>query len=118
MLTAARGAVVPGLAPGKLNVEYVAMDSTLHSVPLADAARVRLAHMQPSRRFCESLPGLRWLMPNNGRHDGGAERSVWPGRRGAGPTQLGFAVLLKFYALSSPTCRVCSGHRSSASSGS
>jgi len=38
MLTAARGAV-PGLAPGKLNVEYVAMDGTLHAVPLADAAR-------------------------------------------------------------------------------
>ena len=41
MLTAARGAV-PGLAPGKPNVEYVAMDGTLHAVPLADAARVRL----------------------------------------------------------------------------
>ena len=50
MLTAARGAV-PGLAPGKLNVEYVAMDGTLHAVPLADAARVRLTDMQPSRRF-------------------------------------------------------------------
>ena len=42
MLTAARGAV-PGLAPGKPNVEYIAMDGTLHAVlhavPLADAAR-------------------------------------------------------------------------------
>jgi hypothetical protein len=41
MLTAARGAV-PGLAPGKPNVEYVAMDGTLHAVPLADAAWGRL----------------------------------------------------------------------------
>jgi hypothetical protein len=31
MLTAARGAV-PGLAPGKPNVEYIAMDGTLHAV--------------------------------------------------------------------------------------
>jgi hypothetical protein len=30
---------VPGLAPGKLNLEYVIMDGTLHAVPLADAAR-------------------------------------------------------------------------------
>ena len=27
------------------------MDGTLHAVPLADAARVRLTDMQPSRRF-------------------------------------------------------------------
>jgi hypothetical protein len=40
MLTTARGAVL-GLAPGKPNVEYVAMDGTLYAVPLADAARVR-----------------------------------------------------------------------------
>jgi hypothetical protein len=38
MLTSGRGAV-PGLALGKLNVEYVAMDGTLHAVPLAGAAR-------------------------------------------------------------------------------
>src|SRR5690348_5681214 len=50
MLSATRGAV-PGLAPGKPNVEYVAMDGTLHVVSLADAARVRLTDMQPSRRF-------------------------------------------------------------------
>ena len=36
MLTAARGAV-PGLAPWKPDVEYIAMDGTLHAVPLADA---------------------------------------------------------------------------------
>ena len=34
MLTGVRDAV-PGLAPGKLNVEYVAIDGTLHAVPLA-----------------------------------------------------------------------------------
>ncbi len=27
------------------------MDGTLHAVPLADAARVQLTDMQPSRRF-------------------------------------------------------------------
>jgi hypothetical protein len=59
MLTAARGAV-PGLAPGELNVEYVAMDSTLHAVPLVDAARVRLTDMQPPRRF-KARPGQRNL---------------------------------------------------------
>ena len=50
MLTAARGAV-PGLAPGKPNVEYIAMDGMLNAVPLADAARVRLTDMPPSRPF-------------------------------------------------------------------
>ena len=73
MLTAARGAV-PGLAPGKPNVEYVAMDGTLHAVPLADAARVRLTDMQPSRRFRarkgqRHLPG-RWWSATDGRHVG------------------------------------------------
>jgi len=63
MLTAARGAV-PGLAPGKPNVEYVAVDGMLHAVPLADAARVRLTDMRPSCRFRarkgqQNLPG-RW----------------------------------------------------------
>ena len=50
MPTAARDAV-PSLAPGEVNVEYVAMDGTLHAVPLAEAARVRPTDMQPSRRF-------------------------------------------------------------------
>jgi hypothetical protein len=73
MLTAARGAV-PGLAPGKPNVEYVALDGTLHAVPLADAARVRLTDMQPSRRFKarkgqRNLPG-RWWSATDGRHVG------------------------------------------------
>jgi hypothetical protein len=73
MLTAARGAV-PGLAPGKPNVEYVAMDGTLHAVSLADAARVRLADMQPSRRFRarkgqRNLPG-RWWSATDARHVG------------------------------------------------
>ena len=34
---------MPGLLSGKLNVEYVAMDCTLHAVPLADAADERAA---------------------------------------------------------------------------
>jgi hypothetical protein len=73
MLTAARGAV-PGLAPGKLNVEYVAMDGTLHAVPLANAARVGLTDMQPSRRFKarkgqRNLPG-RWWSATDARHVG------------------------------------------------
>jgi hypothetical protein len=73
MLTAARDAV-PGLAPGKLNVEYVAMDGTLHAVPLADAARVRLTDMQPARRFKarkgqRNLPG-RWWSATDARHVG------------------------------------------------
>jgi hypothetical protein len=73
MLTAARGAV-PGLAPGKPNVEYIAMDGTLHAVPLADAARVRLTDMQPSRRFKarkgqRNLPG-RWWSATDARHVG------------------------------------------------
>ena len=73
MLTAARG-VVPGLAPGKPDVEYIAMDGTLHAVPLADAARVRLTDMQPSRRFRARkgqryLPG-RWWSATGARHVG------------------------------------------------
>jgi hypothetical protein len=69
MLTAARG-VVPGLAPGKPNVEYIAMDGTLHAVPLADAARVRLTDMQPSRRF----------KARKGQRRGRAGRAGQPGR--------------------------------------
>jgi hypothetical protein len=65
---------VPGLAPGKLNVECVAMDGTLHAVPLADAARVQLTDMQPSRRFearkgQRNLPG-RWWSATDARHVG------------------------------------------------
>src|ERR1700751_5723372 len=84
MLTAARGAV-PGLAPGKLNVEYVAMDGTLHAVPLADAARGRLTDMQPSRRFKarkghRNLPG-RWWSVTDGRHLGGRHLCAGSGSR-------------------------------------
>ena len=84
MLTAARGAV-PGLAPGKPNVEYVAMDGTLHAVPLADAARVRLTDMQPSRRFKarkgqRNLPG-RWWSATDGRHLGGRHLCAGSGSR-------------------------------------
>src|SRR6476646_7633169 len=84
MLTAARGAV-PGLAPGKLNVEYVALDGTLHAVPLADAARVRLTDMQPSRRFKarkgqRNLPG-RWWSATDGRHVGGRHLCAGSGSR-------------------------------------
>jgi hypothetical protein len=49
MLTAARGAV-PGLAPGKPNVEYIAMDGTLHAVPLADAATTSRQSLQRHAR--------------------------------------------------------------------
>src|SRR6516162_7611941 len=51
------------------------------------AANVRLRLRVILRRSelpCESLPGIGWLMPKNGRHDGGAERSAWPGRGGVG----------------------------------
>ena len=73
MLTAARGAV-PGLAPGKPNVEYVAMDGTLHAVPLADAAWVRLAGhaaVSPVRgpEGQRNLPG-RWWSATDARHVG------------------------------------------------
>lgn len=55
----------PGLAPGKPNVEYVAMDGTLHAVSLADAGRVLLTDMQPSRgcrarKGQRNLPGRWW----------------------------------------------------------
>jgi len=73
MLTAARGAV-PGLAPGKPDVEYIALDGMLNAVPLADAARVRLTDMPPSRRFKarkgqRNLPG-RWRSATGARHVG------------------------------------------------
>jgi hypothetical protein len=71
MLTAARGAV-PGLAPGKLNVEYVAMDGTLHAMPLADAARVRAGGGH--------LP----VSPPAGRENIAEQNSKNPGRA-AGP---------------------------------
>jgi hypothetical protein len=80
MLTAARGAV-PGLAPGKPNVEYIAMDGTLHAVPLADAARVRLTDMQPFRRFKarkgqRNMPG-RWWSATDARSQTVTTRSPW-----------------------------------------
>ena len=64
-LTAAPGAV-PALRPGKPNVECVAMDGTLHAVPLADAARVQLTDIQPSRRF-KARKGQRNLPAAGGR---------------------------------------------------
>jgi hypothetical protein len=72
-LTAERGAR-PGLAPGEFELEYVAEDGTRHTVPLADAVRVRLADMTPARRIRprkgqRHLPGL-WWSATNGRHVG------------------------------------------------
>ena len=73
MLTAARGAV-PGLAPGKPDVEYIAMDGMLNAVPLADAARVRLTDMPPSRRFKAregaAEPARSWRSATGARHVG------------------------------------------------
>jgi hypothetical protein len=37
----------PGLAPAEFDVEFVAADGAQHTVPLADAVRVRLADMAP-----------------------------------------------------------------------
>jgi hypothetical protein len=77
MLTAARGAV-PGLAPGRPNVEYVAMDGTLHAVPPADAARVRLTDMQPSRRFKARKRQRNELHPGGGGAAGERNTCVIP----------------------------------------
>ena len=78
---------MPGLTPGKLNVEYVAMDGTLHAVPLADAARVQLTDMQPARRFKarkgqRNLPG-RWWSATDARHVGYESRLEIPGQAAA-----------------------------------
>ena len=64
----------PGLAPGEFDVEFVADDGARHTVPLADAVRVRLAGMAPARRIRarkgqRHLPG-RWWSATNGRHVG------------------------------------------------
>ena len=64
----------PSLAPGEFDVEYLARDGARHTVPLADAARVRLADMAPARllkarKGQRHLPGL-WWSATDGRHVG------------------------------------------------
>ena len=73
MLTALQGAA-PGLAPGEFDVEYITEDGARDTVPLADAARVRLADMTPARQVKarkgqRNLPG-RWWSATDGRHVG------------------------------------------------
>lgn len=61
MLMAARGAV-----PGEFDVEHVAPGGSRHSVPLADAAKVRLAGMVPARRV-KARKGQQNLSGGGGR---------------------------------------------------
>ena len=71
---------LPGKAsalPGKADafeIGYTAHDGALHRVPLAEAAVVRFADMQPTRRIRtrkgqRHLPG-RWWSATDGRHIG------------------------------------------------
>ncbi|MGP0023423.1 MAG: hypothetical protein ACLPKE_08660 [Streptosporangiaceae bacterium] len=67
VLATAWGAA-PGPVPGEFDVEYIAEDGARHKVPLADAARVRLADASPARRLKarkgqRHLPGRWWLFP-------------------------------------------------------
>jgi hypothetical protein len=67
--------------PGGFEVGYTTGDSARLRVPLADAAVVRFADMQPSRRFRtrkgqRHLPG-RWWPATDGRHVG---YESWPER--------------------------------------
>ena len=64
----------PAPPPGGFEVGYTTGDGARLRVPLADAAMVRFADMQPSRRFRarkgqQHLPG-RWWSVTNGRHVG------------------------------------------------
>ena len=68
---------LPGKAPalpGAFEIGYTAQDGALHRVPLAEAAVVRFADTQPTRRIRtrkgqRHLPG-RWWSATDGRHIG------------------------------------------------
>src|SRR5260370_3791551 len=68
---------LPGKAlalPGTFEIGYTAQDGALHRVPLAGAAVVQFADMQPARRIRtrkgqRHLPG-RWWSATDGRHIG------------------------------------------------
>ena len=64
----------PALPPGSFEMGYTAHDGAQHRVPLAEAAVVRFADMQPTRRIRtrkgqRHLPG-RWWSATDGRHIG------------------------------------------------
>ena len=64
----------PALPPGAFEIGYTAQDGALHRVPLAEAAVVRFADTQPTRRIRtrkgqRHLPGRWWSAPD-GRHIG------------------------------------------------
>jgi hypothetical protein len=65
---------LPALPPGAFEIGYTAHDGALHRVPLAEAAVVRFADTQPTRRIRtrkgqRHLPG-RWWSATDGRHIG------------------------------------------------
>jgi hypothetical protein len=62
----------PALPPGAFEIGYTAHDGAQHRVPLAEAAVVRFADTQPTRRIRtrkgqRHLPG-RWWSATDGRH--------------------------------------------------
>ncbi len=64
----------PALPPGAFEIGYTAQDGAQHRVPLAEAAAVRFADTQPTRRIRtrkgqRHLPG-RWWSATDGRHIG------------------------------------------------
>ena len=64
----------PALPPGAFEIGYTAHDGAQHRVPLAEAAVVRFADTQPTRRIRtrkgqRHLPG-RWWSATDGRHIG------------------------------------------------
>lgn len=72
-VTAQRGRPA-GLGPGEFEVEYLTGDGGRHTVPLADADRVRLADIVPARpikarKGQRHLPGL-WWSATDARHVG------------------------------------------------
>jgi hypothetical protein len=73
--------------PGAFEIGYTAHDGALHRVRLAEAAVVRFADMQPTRRIRKGqrhLPG-RWWSATDGRHIGyesWLERDLGPGCNG------------------------------------
>jgi hypothetical protein len=64
----------PALPPGAFEIGYTAHDGAQHRVPLAEAAVVRFADTQPTRRIRtrkgqRHLP-RRWWSATDGRHIG------------------------------------------------
>jgi hypothetical protein len=84
--------MAPASAAGGFEIEYITGDGAQLRVPLAVAATVRFADMQPSRRFRarkgqRHLPG-RWWSATDGRHVGyesWLERDRPCGWTGTGP---------------------------------